>query len=203
MSLTFYFSPMSTASISHLVLEELGVPYEKVQLDLKAGDQRKPDFLKLNPNGKVPLLVHDGVAIFESVAISIYLGETFGVEKGLFPAAGLERATAIKWLVWCSSSLNEALSRRMHASSEWYPAEQHNAAAAAAATGDVEQLLGILNEALTASPFLVGGKFSIVDAHLSSYVGWVGMVGFDLSKYPAVAAWQAGCHARPASKRVA
>jgi glutathione S-transferase len=66
MSLTFYYSPNSTASITELVLEELGVQCERVKLDLRAGDTKKPDFLKLNPNGKVPLIVHDGVSIFES-----------------------------------------------------------------------------------------------------------------------------------------
>ena len=83
MSLTFYYSPHSSASPVHWTLNELGIPYEKVLIDIKAGDNKKPEFLKLNPNGKVPLIVHDGVAIFESAAIQIYLGETFGVEKGL------------------------------------------------------------------------------------------------------------------------
>ena len=81
MSLIFYYAPMSTATITELVLEELGVPCEKVKLDFQKGDTKKPDFLKLNPNGKVPLLVHDGTTIWESVAITMYLGEMFGVAK--------------------------------------------------------------------------------------------------------------------------
>ena len=91
MSLTFYYTPMSSATRVHWALEELGVPYEKVKMDLAAGDQRKPEYLALNPNGKVPLLVGDGTPIFESLAILLHLGETYGVEKGLFPAPGLER----------------------------------------------------------------------------------------------------------------
>src|SRR5262245_46499620 len=105
MSLVFYYSPMSSASTTHWVLEELGVPYEKVKIDLQAGAQKAPDFLKLNPNGKVPVVVHDGVAIFESAALTIYLGEAFGVDKGLFPAPGPERGAAMKWIVWCNVSL--------------------------------------------------------------------------------------------------
>src|SRR5262249_14193766 len=66
MSLIFYYSPMSTAVATHWVLEELKIPYEKVKLDLQAGGTKKPDFLKINPNGVVPAIVHDGTAIFES-----------------------------------------------------------------------------------------------------------------------------------------
>jgi glutathione S-transferase len=84
MSLGFYYTPMSSASPIHWALEELGVAYEKVQLDLKAGDSRKPEFLKINPNGKVPVIVHDGLVIFESAAIQIYLGESLASKRGSY-----------------------------------------------------------------------------------------------------------------------
>ena len=98
MSLVFHHAPMSTAVVTHWVLEELGVPYEKVKVDLKARDQDKPAFRALNPNGKVPTLVHDDIPIFESAAITLHLGETFGVERKLFPPPGTERARAMSWL---------------------------------------------------------------------------------------------------------
>src|SRR5687768_326574 len=100
MSLIFYYAPMSTATIAQLVIEELGIPCERVKLDIQSGDTKKPDFLKLNPNGKVPLIVHDGTVIWESTAITMYLGETFGVDKGLYPAAGPKRGEAMKWITW-------------------------------------------------------------------------------------------------------
>ena len=71
MSMTFFYAPMSTASMTALVLAELDVPCERVKVDLKAGDTKKPEFLKLNPNGKVPMLVHEGTPIWESAAIKI------------------------------------------------------------------------------------------------------------------------------------
>jgi glutathione S-transferase len=95
MSLTFYYSPMSSATRIHWALEELGIPYDKVKVDLAAGDQKKPAYLALNPNGKVPLVVDDGTPIFESLAILIYLGERYGVEKGLFPPGWAERGEAL------------------------------------------------------------------------------------------------------------
>ena len=98
MSLTFYYAPMSTASITTLVLEELAGARERVKLDLKKGETKTPEFLKRNPNGKVPVIVHDGSVIFESAAITLYLGEVFGTQNGLWPAAGPKRGEAMKWV---------------------------------------------------------------------------------------------------------
>src|SRR5580693_4008505 len=133
MSLVFYYSPMSTASITQLVLEELGVPCERIKLDLQKGDTKKPEFLKLNPNGKVPLIVHDGTAIWESSAINMYLGETFGVEKKLYPAPGPKRGEAMKWIAWTNVTLGDAVARFARNTMEWVPAEQRNAQAGEAA----------------------------------------------------------------------
>jgi glutathione S-transferase len=197
MSLIFYYSPMSSAVTVHWALEELGVPYEKVKIDLQARDQDKPAFLALNPNGKVPLVVHDGTPIFESVAIFLHLGETFGVAKNLFPPPGLRRAEAFKWLVWTNVSVGEALSRFLHSSSDRIPSERHNAKAAAAAKADVEKHLGILDAALEGKTWLVGESFSLVDVHVAGWASYLGMVGFDTTRWPTLHAWMTRCTARP------
>lgn len=199
MSLIFYYAPHSSASPVHWTLEELGVPYEKVHVDIKSGQQKQPAFLKINPNGRVPALVHDGVPIFESAAIQIYLGETFGVDKGLYPPPGPRRGEAMKWIVWCNVSLGDAFGRYMRNTSPWTPQEQHNAKAAEAAKAETQDLLRILNDALTGKDYLTG-TFSIADIHLSSWLEYLRMCGFDLAAYPAVSAWHARCHERPASR---
>ncbi len=201
MSLTFYYSPQSSASPVHWTLEELGIPYEKVQIDLRSGEQKKPEFLKLNPNGRVPLLVHDGVSIFESAAIQMHLGETFGVEKGLYPAAGLQRAEATKWIVWTNATLGEVMSRVGRNLGEWAPEEQRNAKAGAAAKAEGEELLRILEAALTGREYLVGNRFTIADLHVASWMQYVNMMGFDLAPYKAISAWLARCTSRPACAR--
>ena len=198
MSLVFYYAPMSTAVVTHWALEELGVPYEKVKIDLQARDQDKPAFLALNPNGKGAVLVHDGTPIFESVAIALHLGETFGVQKNLFPAPGLQRAEAFKWLVWANVSLGEALSRHQHNTSPRIPAERHNAKAAEVARADVEKHLSILDAALEGRTWLVGTSFSLVDVHLASWVSYLGFCGFDSKRWPNLDAWAKRCTARPA-----
>lgn len=198
MSLVFYYAPMSTAEITRAVLAELGVPHEVVQVDLKAGGSRTPDFLKINPNGKVPVLVHDGEAVFESAAITIYLGETFGMVKGLFPAPGKERAQALKWLIWAHVSVGASLAHYMLSTSAMVPAERHNAKAGEAAQAQVKRLLGVLDEALAGVDYLVGNRYSLVDTHLASFVFYVQMVGFELAPFAHLAAWLARCQQRPA-----
>ena len=197
MSIVFYYAPMSSAVTVHWALEELGVPYEAVRLDLAAQETRRPEFLAINPNGKVPALVHDGTPLFESVAILIHLGESFGVERGLFPGPGLERAKAIQWLVWCNVSLGEALARFQRNVSERIPAEQRNAKAGELGRADVEAHLDILEAALRQSPFLAGGRFSLADLHLAGIVAYLGMLGFDVKRRPAIAAWSTACTSRP------
>ncbi len=200
MSLTFYYSPMSTAMITDVVLEELGMPCERVTIDLKKGQTRTPEYLRLNPNGKVPLLVHDGTPIWESAAITLYLGEIFGVAKGLYPPPGTERGTAMKWIVWANVTLGEAAGRWMRNTSEYYPAEQHNAKAAEAAKVDMHGCLRILDDALAGKPFLLG-DYTLADAHVNSVIGWLRFMAVDFSTYKNLNAWSDRCAARPAHGR--
>jgi len=201
MSLTFYYAPMTSATRVHWALEELGVPYEKVKLDLAAGDQKKPEYLAMNPNGKVPLLVVDGVPVFESLAILVYLGETYGVEKGLFPALGTPRAEALKWMAWASVSLGDAITRIIR-NGERFPAEQRNAAAGEQAKKDAHELWGMVDRALEGKEYLVGKGFSFVDLAVGGFVMVTARFGVDLGAYKNVQAWSARCNARPALGRV-
>ncbi len=200
MSLTFYYAPMSTAGITAIVLEELGVPCEWIKLDIRAGDTRKPEFLRLNPNGKVPLIVHDGTPIWESAAITMYLGETYGVEKGLYPRPGPKRGEVMKWIVWANATLVDAVSRWFRNTTEWTPAEQHNEKAGEAAKADVHNCLRILNEALAGKQF-IAGLYTLADAHLNSLTDWLRHMKVDFSAYPNVSAWSQRCAARPAYAR--
>ena len=199
MSLTFYYAPMSTAAITSIVLEELGVPYEKVKVDIRNGESRKPEFLRLNPNGKVPLIVHDGTPIWESAAITLYLGEVFGVDKGLYPAQGPKRGEAMKWITWTNVTVVEAVSRWLRNTSDWTPAEQHNAKAAEVAKADIQNCMRILDETLAGKQFLLGG-YTLADAHLNSLTDWLRSMT-DLSPYANINGWSSRCAARPAYAR--
>jgi len=198
MSLVFYYAPMTSATRIHWVLEELGVSYEKVKLDLAAGDQKKPEYLALNPNGKVPLLVADGVPIFESLAILLYLGDRYGVEKGLFPSDTKERAEAYKWMAWGAVTLGEAATRLIRNVADRFPKEEQNPKAAESAKRDINSLLEILDKALEGKEYLVGGKFSLADAAIVSFLPFLGRFGVDFSAHKNVNAWVGRAMGRPA-----
>jgi glutathione S-transferase len=110
-SITYYHAPMSTAVRTTWAIEELGVPCERHRVDIQKKETKTDAFLKMNPNGVVPLLVVDGVPIFESTAILLYLGETYGVDKGLYPPPGLKRAETLKWVIWANVGFFSPMNR--------------------------------------------------------------------------------------------
>jgi glutathione S-transferase len=199
MGLTFYFAPQSTASITTLVLEELAIPCERVKLDIRKGETKKPEFLKINPNGRVPTIVHDGVAIWESAAITIYLGETFGEKAKLWPAAGPKRGEAMKWVVWANVTAGEAVYRWAR-NTMWAPEDQRNAKAADAASAEIQGLLKILDQALADRPFLVG-EYTLADTHVNSFVDWLRHMKIEMSAFGHLDAWSKRCSDRPACAR--
>ncbi|MFZ6179347.1 glutathione S-transferase family protein [Nannocystis pusilla] len=204
MSITFYYTPNTSASRVHWVLEELGIPYDKVKLDLRAGEQHKPEFLAINPNAKVPALVVDGTPMFESLAIIIYLGDRFGVDKGLWPRVGSgEHAEALAWIVWGSVTLGGTIFRIFHNTSEWFPAETRNALQAESARKEFEGLLKILDQRLQGREYLVGDHFTLVDAANAAALAWaLTFVKVDTAAYPAVAAWIDRTTRRPAKQAI-
>ena len=208
MSLTFYFAPMSTASITEAVLAELGIPFELVKLNISVGDTRKPEFLKINPNGRVPVIVHEGVAIWESSAITMYLGEVFGVDKKLYPIPGPKRGEAMKWIAWSNVTFAEPASRLFASlppemqgdaatnSQEKVVTEMKSAVAMEKAKADLADCLRILNDGLEGRSFLIG-DYSLADTHLQGIVGWIGSMDIDLTPFPNVTEWLKRCYERP------
>jgi glutathione S-transferase len=209
MSLTFYSAPMSTASVTEAVIAELGIDCDRINLDLSAGDTRKPEYLKINPNGKVPAIVHDGTAIWESSAITMYLGELFGVDAKLYPAPGPQRGEAMKWIAWGNVTLAEPASRLFASlppeqqgdpatnADEKVTFEQKSAIAMAKAKADLASCLSILDAGLEGRSFLIG-EYSLADTHLQSIVGWIGMLVVDLTPFTNVTGWLQRCYQRPA-----
>jgi len=191
MSLIFYYAPYSTAVATYWVLEELAVPHEKVRIDIITNrDQDKADFRALNPNGKVPTIVHDGTPVFESAAIAAYLGETFGVAKRLYPEPGPKRSQALQWLVWTNVSLAHAIAVHQEA-------KEKSPEIAARAKAEIEQLLGILDTHLANKTWMLGDQFTIVDAHVAAFVSYAGIVGFPPAPRKHLAAWFERAKARP------
>jgi glutathione S-transferase len=198
MSITFYAAPQSSASPVTRALLELGVPHERVALNIAAGDQRKPEYLALNPNGKVPLLVVDGTPLFEALAILQWLGDRYGVEQGLWPAPEAPaRLEALSWTTWGYVSYGAAVVRWFYASSEALPAEQRSAAGAGAALKDLQALIGVLDARLSSRPYVLGQEFSLADLTLASCIDWRKWAGFSIADHRHVAEWLERCMSRP------
>ena len=198
MSLTFYAAPASSSSPVACALLELGVPHERINLDLAARDQKKPEYLALNPNGKVPTLVVNGTPLFEALAILQWLGDEYGIDKGLWPAPGTPaRLEALSWTTWGYVTYGAALQRLFHSSSERSPAERHNAALADATREELQQLLGLLDARLRTKPYLLGSAFSLADLVLCAVVNYGVYCGASVQAHAAVTHWLERCGSRP------
>jgi glutathione S-transferase len=201
MSLVYYYCPMSSAVRTTWAIEELDVPCERQLVDFRKNETKSPAFLKLNPNGKVPLLVVDGHSIFESQAILVYLGETYGVARGLYPAPGVERAECLKWIAWGTASLLDALQRYLLNTSERIPADQRSAKAGEVAKGDLDSMLTILDTALASREYLAGDRFTFADLAVCGFVPYIGFVRYDISRFTNIKAWSERCLGRPAARK--
>lgn len=163
----------------HILLEELGVPFEKILVDTAQGAHRTEAYKKLNPNGTVPVLVDSDLVLYESAAICLHLCDTHPA-AGLAPAIGTaERAHFYKWLMWLTNTLQATLMVYFY-SERWV--KDGDAARAAEMKSHAEMKTGVLLDQLdaelarlgvaTPSPWLVGGKFSAVDAYALMLCRW-------------------------------
>jgi glutathione S-transferase len=203
MAIVFYTAPRSSASPVASALAELNVPHESVTFELAAGKQKQPEFLALNPNGKVPTLVVDGTPMFEALAILTWLGERFGPERGLWPREGdPARLTAVSWCTWSYVTYVGSLSLWFFSSSEYANRELHNPALAALAREQLEGHLRILEERLGRHKYMLGAEYSLVDLVVASVVGYGVSLGVPVDGFARVQAWLAELQSRASFKSV-
>ena len=198
MNIVFYTAKFSSAAPVEWALAELQVPHERVVFDLAKGPQRTPEFLKLNPNGKVPTLVVDGVPMFEGLAINLWLAERFGVEKRLWPRADApERGVAMSFATWAYVTYGSAVIRRMFATGQRQGDAFRNQALVEHSEQEIGQLQAILEQRLVDREYLIGEGFSLADLIVASSVGWAAQVGSPVAASSRVSAWLERCQARP------
>ena len=195
-----FWSPGSASMAPHVLLEELGVPYELSRVELSK--PREPSYLKLNPWGRVPTLVADGQPIYEAAAICMHLADRHP-EQGLAPApASPARAIYYQWLLFLSDTLQMAfmrLYRPSRASSD--PA--HEPAIKDKALKDVAEIWATMDRLLAGRSFLAGERFSAADIYFHMLYTWdVDMAALG-SRHRNLAALFERIHARPAVARIA
>jgi glutathione S-transferase len=180
------------------MLEELGVAYENVPVSF-VGEVRKPEFLKLNPNGRIPVIDDHGCVLFESLAINLHLARKY--DGGLWPKSLEDQSRAIQWSFWAMTELEPPLmSGLLHRT--LLPAEQRDEAKAAEGAKALPRPIAVLDGALAGRETLLGGPFSVADLNVAAVLSLGAKLGAaDLSSAAHASAWLARCTARPASKR--
>ncbi len=173
--ITLYYHPGNASLTPHIVLEEIGVPFVLEHVDRQSGAQRSPAYLKLNPNGQIPVLVDGELVLYETVAICLHLADTHP-DAGLAPPLGsLLRAHYYKWLVWCTNTLQVTLLQyfypeRLVAAGDAVAAAQVKTLAEARAAPMLEQLDAQL--AAHGAPWLLGASYSACDPLVLMLCRW-------------------------------
>ena len=166
--LTFYTNPMSRGQIVRWALEETGAGYETVIVEYGA-EMKGPDYLAINPMGKVPAIRHEGRVVTECAAICAYLAEAFP-EAGLAPAAD-ERAAYYRWLFFAAGPLEQATTAQAMG---WTTDEDRSAMLG---FGTYDDTVAAAESALTASDFVCGDRFTVADVYFGSHIEWGLMMG--------------------------
>jgi glutathione S-transferase len=192
--IVFYGSPMSSAVRTHWMLEEVSVPYEYKRISLREGENRKPEFLKVSPGGKIPAIRDGDVTLTESMAINFYLAEKYG--KGLMPADVVERARVYEWSFWSISNVQPLfLTFLLHTMIK--PEAERDPKAVETARAQIPPYLDLLNQALQGKEYLVANRFTVADLNTASVIGLGSFVGVDFSGYANIQAWLSRVQSRP------
>jgi glutathione S-transferase len=186
----------SRAFRSLWMLEELGVEYQNVPTNFATGETRSAEFLKLNPNGHIPVLVDGETVLWESLAINLYLARAYGA-GGLWPATPADEGRVFQWSFWALTEVEAPLlavllHRRI------LPKEQRDESIAAANEAKLAGPFGVLEGALRGRQHLLGSAFTVADLNVASVLSWALRCGVELGRWPQLADWLQRCTARPA-----
>ena len=196
-----YYWPTPNGFKISIMLEECGLPYKMIPVNISRGDQFKPEFLKISPNNRMPAIVdYDGpggkpISIFESGAILQYLGRKTGK---FYPADERGRVEVDQWLFWQMANLGPKAGEANHFRN--YAANEKQQYAIDRFTNEMNRIYGVMNTRLKDRDFLAG-RYSIADM---ACIGWATRYerqGQDMNNFPNVRCWMDTILARPAVKR--
>jgi glutathione S-transferase len=192
-TIVFFHAPNTRSSGTRILLEELAAPHELRVVNMKAGEQRKPAFLAVNPMGKVPAILHRGALVTEQGAIFIYLAD-------LFPKAGLApalddalRGSYLRWLVYYGSSFEPAVVDRA--------LKREQAPLAMSPYGDYDTMLKTVTDQLAKGPYLLGDRMTAADVLWGTALAWT--TAFKIvPELPVIMDYVARLGARPAVGKI-
>lgn len=190
--LVLFHNPHSRACMTRALLEELGAEYESCVLDFRSNEQLSPDYLAINPMGKVPAIRHDGVVVTETVAIFIYLADLYR-NAGLAPALDdPDRGTYLRWLVFYAACFEPAIGDKAQ--------KREPAPRSQSPYADYTTTVNAITDAMTPGPWLLGERFSAADVLWGYALRWV--TGFGMVEAtPVIADYIQRVMSRPGMQR--
>jgi len=191
---TFFHAPQSRSAGTRALLEELGADYDLHVLDLKSGEQRRPDYLAINPMGKVPAIHHAGALVTEQPALFIYLADLYPAAKLAPPLGDPLRGPYLRWLVFYGSCFEPAVVDKSM--------QREPAPPSTSPYGDYDTMLQTLVDQLGKGPYLLGDTFSAADVLWGTALNWTTMFKL-VPELPVIRAYIDRVLARPAMQRAA
>ncbi len=193
-----YGSPKSSAGRCFWTLEECGVKYEVGKIDFRQREHKSPEFLKLNPNGKIPVLEDGDFKIWESMAINSYLAHSHLPE--LLGSDIKSKSLVNQWSFWALAELQDPIIQ-IFIQLIFVPEEKRNYDLVKKMQDKLPVLFQVLDSSLEGKDFLVGGQFSLADLNVLSVVEITKEIKFDYSKYSNILNWEKQISGRDAYKR--
>ena len=196
-----YYAPGSCSLAPHIVLEELGIAYDSMMISLKDGEQKKADFLKINPKARVPALVVDGKVLTENPAILTYLGGGYA-ERGLWPKETWKQAEALSLMSWLASSVHITFAG-VFRPERYADNEAAKENIRVNCRGTVLKYFAEIEKMLTGKTFAMGGQYTVCDPYLLVFYRWGYRIGVDMkTEFPIWTKHALRVASRPTVKRV-
>jgi glutathione S-transferase len=200
MAIKLYYAPGACSFASHVTIEEVGIPYETQKLNLAEGDQRKPEYLRLNPRGRVPTVVVDDHVLTENVGILSYFGGGYPA-AGLFPKKTWDQAKLMSTLAWLSNTVHPAYAHYFRAP-RFVDGEDHQAAVKEKGLANFRGHLEEIDKLLEGHKWAIANQYTVADPYLLVFYRWGNRSKLpvrDLKNYSALVD---RVMARPAVKKV-
>ena len=181
------------------IAKELDLDYEHIPLEIGAAGAGKPDYLAINPNGRLPAIDDGGFVLWESLAITLYLAKK---HDSLCPKTLEGEAQALQWSFWAITELEKpALAALMHRL--FLPEHRRDPKLADEGEQQLQEPLKVLDDALAETGYLVGSRFSVADLNVASILSWARLARVDFSAFPHVKRWLEAALHRPAAVKAA
>lgn len=198
--LILYTRTGSCSLASHIALEEAGAAYQARNIDFARQEQRSPEYLALNPKGRIPALVTERGVLTETVAILAYVAQVFPGAR-LAPSDPFEFARLQAFNAYLASTVHVAHAHR-HRGYRWADDPAAHEAMRAKVAANMTECFNLIETELLAGPWVMGEAYSICDPYLFTIAGWLEGDGVDVSQFPKVSAHMAAMRERPALRKV-